>query len=149
VQVNKLTYIALITLFGFAAQAQSLEIIYDKNFEHGIIGQEIKTQLKINTDALDLLEAYHWPGNVRELRHIIERAVIMCEDDVIGSGDIVLHGGRQAPVDIDSTNLTLEEMEIQLVTRALAKHKGNISKTAAELGITRASLYRRLDKFDI
>ena len=46
-QVNKLTYIALITLFGFAAQAQSLEIIYDKNFEHGIIGQEIKTQLKI------------------------------------------------------------------------------------------------------
>jgi len=47
VQVNKLTYIALITLFGFAAQAQSLEIIYDKNFEHGIIGQEIKTQLKI------------------------------------------------------------------------------------------------------
>ena len=108
-----------------------------------------KTQLKINTDALDLLEAYHWPGNVRELRHIIERAVIMCEDDVIGSGDIVLHGGRQAPVDIDSTNLTLEEMEIQLVTRALAKHKGNISKTAAELGITRASLYRRLDKFDI
>lgn len=108
-----------------------------------------KTFLKINSDALELLEAYHWPGNVRELRHIIERAVIMCEDDVIGSGDIVLHGGRQAPIDSEQENLTLVEMEIQLVTRALAKHKGNISKTAAELGITRASLYRRLEKFNI
>ena len=108
-----------------------------------------KPLLKINADALELLETYHWPGNVRELRHIIERAVIMCEDDVIGSGDIVLHGGRQAPADSDNVNLTLEEMEIQLVTRALAKHKGNISKTASELGITRASLYRRLEKFDI
>lgn len=108
-----------------------------------------KPLLKINSDALELLETYHWPGNVRELRHIIERAVIMCEDNVIGSGDIVLHGGRQAPTDSDNTNVTLEEMEIQLVTRALAKHKGNISKTASELGITRASLYRRLEKFDI
>lgn len=108
-----------------------------------------KPQLKINNDALELLEAYHWPGNVRELRHIIERAVIMSEEDVIGSGDIVLHGGRQAPTDSEEAHLTLEEMEIRLVTRALAKHKGNISKTASELGITRASLYRRLEKFDI
>jgi len=108
-----------------------------------------KPLLKMNSDALELLEAYHWPGNVRELRHIVERTVIMCEDDIIGSGDIVLHGGRQAPVENTETNLTLEEMEIRLVTRALAKHKGNISKTASELGITRASLYRRLEKFDI
>jgi len=108
-----------------------------------------KAQLKINTDALELLETYHWPGNVRELRHIIERAVIMTEEEVIGSGDIVLHGGRHAPVENTEANLTLEEMEIQLVTRSLAKNKGNISKTAAELGITRASLYRRLEKFDI
>jgi DNA-binding NtrC family response regulator len=90
-----------------------------------------KPLLKINADALELLETYHWPGNVRELRHIIERAVIMSEDDIIGSGDIVLHSGRQSSIDIDTTNLTLEEMEIQFVTRALAKHKGNISKTDA------------------
>ena len=108
-----------------------------------------KPKLRFNKDALDLLEHYEWPGNVRELRHIIERAVIMSESDTIGSGDIVLHSARAMPGSDNEENLSLEEMERRLISVALDKHHGNISRAAADLGITRAALYRRLEKFDM
>lgn len=108
-----------------------------------------KPGLRMNADAFDLLETYNWPGNVRELRHVVERAVIMSDENVIGSGDIVLHSGRRTAPEDDVSGLTLEQMEVRLITQTLDKYRGNISKTAAALGITRAALYRRLEKFGI
>ncbi len=110
-----------------------------------------KPELQLSDESLQKLDQYHWPGNVRELRHIIERAVIMCEGVVILPDDIALGVNRSSAslVDSDPEPTTLEAAEEKLIRMALKKHNGNISKAAAELGLTRTSLYRRLEKYGI
>jgi len=106
---------------------------------------------KLSAEALTVLEAYRWPGNVRELRHAIERATILGTNDRFEPGDFAaldsaprLSGSDSADDDIATYNL--EEMEHRLIRRALADHGGNISHAAAALGLTRAALYRRIEK---
>ena len=94
------------------------------------------------------LAAHDWPGNVRALRHAAERAVILAMGDAFTIEDFSLPprerlvGLAPAPVE----DLNLERAERQLVERALRKHAYNISLAASELGLTRASLYRRMEK---
>jgi DNA-binding NtrC family response regulator len=100
------------------------------------------------------LEAYDWPGNVRALRHACERAVILSDGDAFTTDDFSLSRGlgpsRSAPVPAPVApprdDLNLDRAEKQLVEEALKKHSYNISLAAAELGLTRASLYRRMEK---
>ncbi len=109
-----------------------------------------KPNLEINKQAMDKLSAYGWPGNIRELRHIIERAVIMCEGRKIDADDIILSEPRKQDSGIAlDQNMTLEEVEEKLIRMAMKKHQGNVSKAASELGLTRTSLYRRLQKYGI
>jgi len=108
-----------------------------------------KGLLKLDAKAEDTLLKYHWPGNVRELQHVIERAVIMADGHEISPADLQLSPqkfGSSSPVQID---IPLEEMEKLMVQKAIDKHKGNISRAAADLGLTRAALYRRIEKFDL
>jgi DNA-binding NtrC family response regulator len=96
---------------------------------------------------------YDWPGNVRALRHAVERAVILCNDERIEPTDLQLDypgeaASPPAPTAIP-TILNLDEMEKATIERALRKHGFNISRAAAELGLTRASLYRRMEKHGI
>jgi len=99
-----------------------------------------------------LLE-YDWPGNVRALRHAIERAVILTSGKRIESFDLQLDypGEVAAPATTTAipTILNLDDMEKATIERALLKHGFNISRAAAELGLTRASLYRRMEKHGI
>ena len=99
-----------------------------------------------------LLE-YDWPGNVRALRHAIERAVILTSGKRIESFDLQLDypGEAAAPATTTAipTILNLDDMEKATIERALLKHGFNISRAAAELGLTRASLYRRMEKHGI
>jgi DNA-binding NtrC family response regulator len=108
-------------------------------------------------DALvQALEAYDWPGNVRALRHACERAVILSDGEAFTEADFSLSRGlapgRTAPVpapppvQAPRDDLNLERVEKQMVEEALKKHSYNISLAAAELGLTRASLYRRMEK---
>ena len=110
-----------------------------------------KPELSIESGTKDQLLSHNWPGNIRELRHSIERSVILSEGAFIEL-DSLSHGqplhGSASTANIDS-GLTLEEMEVQLIQKALDKHKQNISKTAKELGLTRAALYRRMEKYGI
>lgn len=101
--------------------------------------------------ALQTFEEYSWPGNIRELQHVVERAVIMCDGTEIGSADIQLSNARSHSQQLAEVpeNVDLETMERNLVKRALDKHQGNISKAASELGLTRAALYRRMEKFGL
>lgn len=102
----------------------------------------------ISPAALAKLEKYHWPGNVRELQHMVERAVIMTESTVLQPEDFFFAAIRQAEEDgvvFDSYNL--DDVERLVIRKAIDKHDGNISKAADELGLTRASLYRRLEKY--
>ena len=107
----------------------------------------------IPTDVAAALEAYDWPGNVRALRHAAERAVILADGDSFTVEDFSLSrsSGRQtapapAPAAPARDDLNLERAEKHMVEEALKKHSYNISLAAAELGLTRASLYRRMEK---
>ena len=93
-----------------------------------------------------------WPGNVRALRHAVERAVIMAENAVIKPDDLSLDTGEKpvsAEVSVLPTVYTLDQMEKKTIAQVLRKHGFNISKSARELGLTRASLYRRMEKHDL
>jgi len=95
---------------------------------------------------------YAWPGNIRALRHAVERAVILAENDVIGPHDLQLDYAEEtipATAQVMPTILNLDHLEKETILKALRKHGFNISRAAGELGLTRASLYRRMEKHDI
>lgn len=106
---------------------------------------------RVSAAALKRLHEYHWPGNVRELRHAVERALILSGEDVLDLDDFSFAPGK--PVDqgqsaeIDDFNL--ESVERHVIELAMKKHEGNVSRAAGELGITRTSLYRRMEKYGI
>ena len=98
-------------------------------------------------DAETALLDYSWPGNVRALRHAIERAVILSRDDVIEASDLQLQQVAETPgSEPRDSALNLEQVEKETIAAALRKHGFNISHAARELGLTRASLYRRMEK---
>tara|TARA_R110000868_G_scaffold294140_3_gene554782 strand:+ start:43199 stop:44575 length:1377 start_codon:yes stop_codon:yes gene_type:complete len=99
--------------------------------------------------ALEKLNSYNWPGNVRELQHSVERAVIMAESEILSPNDFLLTNNEEAKEQVQIEDYNLEEVEKMVLRKALRKHEGNISIAAEELGLTRASLYRRLDKYGL
>jgi DNA-binding NtrC family response regulator len=102
---------------------------------------------KIPATTIKKLEKYPWPGNIRELQHAIERAVIMSEGDHLTPDDFFFLSNKPEPKnETSSDSYNLDEVEKNVIQRAVDKHNGNISKAAKELGLTRASLYRRLEK---
>jgi two-component system response regulator HydG len=104
---------------------------------------------KISNTALDKLENYYWPGNIRELQHTIERVIIMSESDTLQPVDFYFPSGDSKGNDNEPVNYRLEETEKLLIIKAVSKHGGNLTKAAKELGLTRASLYRRLEKYGL
>ncbi|MDH3891351.1 MAG: sigma-54 dependent transcriptional regulator [candidate division Zixibacteria bacterium] len=108
-----------------------------------------RTVTKLSASCLTKLRAYGWPGNVRELEHTIERAVIMCDASTLQPEDFVLSSAGKASGDLLIDSFRLEEVEKTVIRKALAKHDGNVTRTARELGLTRAALYRRLDRYGL
>lgn len=101
----------------------------------------------LSSSAFEKLKSYSWPGNIRELEHAIERAVIMSENSILEEGDFFfLNSTGGETTDISTSTLNLDEVEKKLIQKAIDMHDGNISKAAKDLGLTRASLYRRLEK---
>jgi two-component system response regulator HydG len=100
----------------------------------------------ITPEAMVKLKKYPWPGNVRELQHAIERAVIMADSSSLQESDFLFSRKSEGP---STDSLNLDEVEKTAVQKALQLHNGNISKAADELGLTRASLYRRMEKYGI
>jgi two-component system, NtrC family, response regulator HydG len=105
-------------------------------------------QVKLITpEAMDRLKRYAWPGNIRELQHAIERALIMTDSDTLQESDFLL--SRSITAGATNNTLNLDEVERTAIAKALQMHNGNISKAADELGLTRASLYRRMEKYGL
>jgi two-component system, NtrC family, response regulator HydG len=98
--------------------------------------------------ALDKLKRYPWPGNIRELQHAIERAVIMTDSASLQESDF-LFSRSMSNTAASADTLNLDEVEKSAIVKALSMHGGNISKAADELGLTRASLYRRMEKYGL
>jgi DNA-binding NtrC family response regulator len=107
-----------------------------------------KSDLRISDGAMSRLKRYAWPGNIRELQHAIERAVIMTDSDTLQESDF-LFGRSGANQATHNDTLNLDEVEKTAISKALQLHNGNISKAAEELGLTRASLYRRMEKYGL
>ncbi|MEM6801582.1 MAG: sigma 54-interacting transcriptional regulator, partial [Bacteroidota bacterium] len=108
-----------------------------------------KSGLGIEKAACQMLQAHPWPGNIRELQHAIERAVIMSEGEEIKVSDFKLKNRNSERGGLDVENLNIQDIEKLLIDKALSKHRGNISKAAKDLGLTRAALYRRMEKYNL
>lgn len=103
---------------------------------------------RISDGAMTRMNKHPWPGNIRELQHAIERAVILSNNSVLQPEDFnfnpVTGKETEQPINLDQFNL--DEVEKLLIRKVLKKYNGNITQAAAELGLTRSSLYRRLEK---
>ncbi|MGE4070436.1 MAG: sigma-54-dependent transcriptional regulator [Lysobacterales bacterium] len=106
-----------------------------------------REDVRLSASAERGLLGYAWPGNVRELSHVIERAVLMSRASEIGELDFSFAPTRQNDSELD--HLTLDAAEEMLVRRAMIRSEGNVQKASDFLGLSRAALYRRLEKYGI
>ena len=97
--------------------------------------------------ALSKIQQHAWNGNIREMENRIERAIILCENNSISASDLDLD--EITSYDKNNDDLQLSDIEKNTIERVLAKNNQNISKSAEELGLSRASLYRRMEKYNI
>lgn len=102
----------------------------------------------LNREAKQKLMRYHWPGNVRELQHAIERAIILSDSAQLKPENFMLLP-QVAKRNIDDEVLNLEQLERSAIERAMKRSEGNLSRAAEHLGITRYSLYRKLEKLGL
>lgn len=109
----------------------------------------LKPEPEFDTKATEKLLQYTFPGNVRELQYTMERAVIMADDHILQTKDLIFSPIEQAPEMSEPDELRLSSIEKNTILRVIEKNSGNITKAAKELGITRTALYRRLSKYDI
>jgi two-component system NtrC family response regulator len=113
-----------------------------------------RPHLSISEKALQWLQQVPWHGNIRQLKHTIERAVLMTSKNVLDIEDfrmpLTTAAGEIAPSALPPAgSITLEEMERAMITKCMTQFGGNVSKVAEALGLSRAALYRRLEKFGI
>ncbi|MCF8380925.1 MAG: sigma-54 dependent transcriptional regulator [Bacteroidales bacterium] len=100
----------------------------------------------IQSGAMKKLSKYSWPGNVRELQHSIERAVIMSDGDMLSQDDFILSSQGKKGSEFEFNTLNLDEIEKTVIQKVLKQSQGNISQASQDLGLTRTSLYRRMEK---
>ncbi len=138
-----------ITIPPLRKRGKDIELLA-KHFVKLYATKYFKPDMHLDTGALNKLNQYNFPGNVRELQYIIERAVIMSEDEVIHETDLIFSALENQPLqDDDDTDFRLSAVEKNTIQKVIEKHHGNITKAAKELGLTRTALYRRLSKYDI
>jgi DNA-binding NtrC family response regulator len=114
----------------------------------GVHSRRYRKQLAgFDRNALELLRDHPWPGNVRELNHVVERAVLMAQNNCIHAADLALRSGPSTPGRLE--DMSLEEVEAFLIKKALARYGGNVSHAASALGLSRSALYRRLQRFGL
>ncbi len=115
--------------------------IYNKKYK--------KDVPRISNEAVNKLNRYPWPGNVRELQHAIERAIIMTESGTLQANDFILSSRQKKSDELELETYNLDEIEKNIIMKVMKQSRGNISQAASELGLTRTSLYRRMEKYDL
>ncbi|MFM8832472.1 MAG: sigma-54-dependent transcriptional regulator, partial [Cytophagales bacterium] len=108
-----------------------------------------KSVSKISDAAMTRMSKHPWPGNIRELQHALERAIILSNSNVLQPEDFnfnVVSNSKENESSVALDQYNLDEVEKLLIRKVLKKYNGNITQAAAELGLTRSSLYRRLEK---
>src|ERR1051325_7045319 len=114
----------------------------------GIHAQRYRKHLQgFDATAMQALLENPWQGNVRELNHVVERAVLMAQDNMVRQGDLALRSAAQGSMRLE--DMSLEEVEAFLIKKALARYNGNVSHAANALGLSRSALYRRLQRYGL
>ena len=108
-----------------------------------------RREMHLNDDCVKALQTYSWPGNVRELRNVIERAVLLSDQDSIGLKDLNFDGHANIGTPTLNSRLTLQELEKQHIVTVLHEERGRVEKAANRLGIPRSSLYQKIKKYQI
>jgi len=101
----------------------------------------------VSSALIKKMQQYNWPGNIRELQHAIERAVILSQEKTLQPDDLFLKSSGGQPT--TATGFDLEDMEKTLIVKAMKRFNGNITDAARELGLSRAALYRRMEKYGL
>jgi two-component system response regulator HydG len=104
---------------------------------------------RLSAALIEKLCAWSWPGNVRALRHAVERAVILGDGELLDVGDFPLAENSKPALGAAPAISPLDEVERNAIAQALEKHQSNVSRAAEALGLTRASLYRRMEKYGL
>jgi two-component system, NtrC family, response regulator AtoC len=107
---------------------------------------------EITQEAINILMAYDWPGNVRELRNTIEQMVVLARSERLTVRDVpaMIRGGADlTKISVVRTGMTVEEAERQLIVQALKEMKGNRTRAAQKIGMSRRTLHRKLKKYDL
>ena len=117
-------------------------------FLRQIAAEVDRPPLELSPRALARLKGHPWPGNIRELRNVLERAALLSSGDVLEAADLGFDF-RGGPAGDSLAGLTLEQAERRLIERALADEGGHVERAAARLGISRSSLYQRIQRHRI
>lgn len=109
-----------------------------------------KPKMTLSDEVASVLAGYKWPGNIRELSHAIERAVILCQENVLLGSHIMLSEKHVTLTETDDKELrSLDDIELEMIKKALNKYQGHISKAASAIGISRNAMYRRMEKYQL
>lgn len=120
-----------------------------KHFVEGYAEKYNKDPFNLDKSFISKLKNHPFPGNVRELQYAIERAVIMAEGSLLKEEDLIFSAIEKHQESFGFQDMKLDNIEKNAILTVIERNHGNISKSAKELGITRAALYRRLDKYDL
>jgi DNA-binding NtrC family response regulator len=123
-------------------------VLLAEHFLREYAGKYEKFNLKFSSKTLDKLMKYNWPGNVRELRHSIEKAVILCDSDILMPKDFIIpHSAQQQS--LQQKPPTLIEIEKQALQCALSNNNGSVLKASKELGLARQTMYNKMQKYNL
>lgn len=117
-------------------------------FVHRYANQYGRGDVKLSDEVCAVLVNHSWPGNIRELQHVIERAVILADNDRIITS-VQIQDGSKVDTDITAEFISLDEMERSMVQKAIVMNNGNLSQAAAQLGITRQTLYNKMKRYGL
>ncbi len=120
-------------------------LLFVETFLHRFASKYQRPEMRMHEQTIEKLRSYHWPGNIRELQHAIEKAVILCEGNVIRPKDILVKQTWKPQT--TSTVPNLEEVERQAIETAILQNNGNLTAAAEQLGISRQTLYNKLKRF--
>jgi DNA-binding NtrC family response regulator len=123
-------------------------ILLAEHFLKEYAGKYEKYNLKFSSKTLDKLMKYSWPGNVRELRHTIEKAVILCDSDILLPEDFIISHSRPQP-SLQQKSPTYAEIEKQALQIALNNNNGSVLKASKELGLARQTMYNKMQKYNL
>ena len=133
-----------IELPALRERPEDIELLIN-HFNEQYASRYNKKKLKLDQLAIVQANKYSWPGNVRELQHAVERAVILSEDGMLDKTDFIIGASKSLSNQVTEPE-TLDEAEKIFILKKMAEQKGNVTKTAQALGLTRTALYRRMNK---